>query len=89
MARILRLLLFAEIGLLAVSSLHWAFINLPWSRQFVGVLFVVAIVLYLLSWLVCAPIANYLKMNLQVYFGVLAGAAIVVILGIGVSVWIG
>lgn len=89
MARILRLLLFAEFGLLTVSLLHWAFINLEWSRQFIGVLFVVAVVFYLLSWLVCGPIAAYLKLNIQIYFAALVGAAIVVLLGLGVSLWIG
>ncbi|MGI0484914.1 hypothetical protein ACN4EK_28420 [Pantanalinema rosaneae CENA516] len=89
MARSLRLLLLGELGLLIVGLLHWLFVHLPVSRQFIVILLVVAIVLYALSWLICAPIAAYLKLNLQVYWAVLVGAAIVIILGLGVSLWIG
>jgi hypothetical protein len=89
MARSLRLLLLGELGMLVVGLLHWLFVHLAVSRQFIAILLVVAVVLYTLSWFICAPIAAYLKLNLQVYWAVLVGAAIVVILGIGVSLWIG
>lgn len=89
MARSLRLLLLGELGLLIVGLLHWLFVNLPVSRQFIAALLVVAIVLYALSWLICAPIAAYLNLNLQVYWAILVGVAMIAILGLGVALWIG